>query len=477
VIQAYPIDLLQVGEHFASGVNTPGEVRGLALSGRHVGITCGQIRPGLLDELALFSGGMLRLFVDSGAFSEVEFGAEGLKVVAPIDHAGWVERFEVYRACAALFGPRCFLVAPDRVGCQVTTLERLARYAPDVAACAALRANIIVPVQKGSMSMAAFYRAACEVLGLRGAPIAGIPMKKDATSLADLADLVASLPWFGARIHLLGLGPESPRFAPVIDLIKSIRPNCAITSDSVTIRRLVGRTNGRGGGPRALTRYQDEARGRGITDPSAIKAWGLQRQGRDELELERDLAERAGWFDVELYDSLEEAITDRRAGFPDTAPEVTHEETPRDQAADQGLGDQHDPLAPRRHVAALDDDSGVARPGPRAGDAAPNRPAPRRHRRAPRRRLQDEGGPMIKLNPKARRSALVYAEGFLDACRQAKVADPLDALIETDAYPRLAKIYNVEWMVGWLHGCAEAHGVKVEALWKLVAPSSSKRAA
>ncbi len=36
---AFPADLVQEDQHFASGCNHAGEIRGLALSGRHVGIT------------------------------------------------------------------------------------------------------------------------------------------------------------------------------------------------------------------------------------------------------------------------------------------------------------------------------------------------------------------------------------------------------------------------------------------------------
>lgn len=310
---AIPRDIAQEHEHFASGVNHPGEVRGLALSGRHVGITCGEIREGLMEELAMYDFGMLRLFVDSRAFSEVTFNPAkmGFDVVAPIDHEGWLERFELYTTCARIFRTRCYVVAPDMVGNQAVTLERLAKYAPNVAAVASFRANIIVPVQKGELPMSAMFARACAILNLREMPIAGVPMKKDATSLEDLAELVESLPWYGARLHLLGLGPESKRYAAAIATIKRIRPNASITSDSVTIRRLVGRTNGRGGGPRALTKYQDEARARGL-DAADVKAFALQKQGSDEYEAELDRLEAAGWFDVELFDSLEESMAHRR---------------------------------------------------------------------------------------------------------------------------------------------------------------------
>lgn len=308
---AFPVELAQESRHFASGVNAPGEVRGLALSGRNVGITASVIRCGLLEALERFAGGMQEAFVDSGAFGEVKFGPAGPRVVKPMTDAAWQKVFALYERVARAYGPRARVVAPDRVGCQTTTLERLTRYAANVAAVAALRAQIIVPVQKGELSMAEMFRKSCAILGLRNTPIAGIPMKKDATSLADLAGFVESLPWFGARIHLLGIGPAATRgavkFADVIALIKGIRPNAEITSDSASIRRLVGRTNGRGGTPRALTAAQDEARARGIGDAQDVKAYGLQSQGLDERDRDLERANDAGWFDEELFDTVDEA--------------------------------------------------------------------------------------------------------------------------------------------------------------------------
>lgn len=298
----------QAAQHFASGVNAPGEVRGLAASGRNVGITVGEIRTGLLEALEDVSGGMQRVFVDSGAFGEVAFVDGAFVVVNEITESMWDERFEVYRWAACSYGVRAYIVAPDRVGDQAVTLERLARYAADVQVCASARANVIVPVQKGALPMSEMFRRACEILALPNL-IAGVPMKKDATSLADLAELVASLPVDGARVHLLGLGPESKRFQKVIDLIRSIRPSCSITSDSVTIRRLVGRTNGRGGGPRELTAAQDRARAMGMTDPAEVKATGLAIQGLAELDREKAAARARGWRDEGDDDYVPRAYT------------------------------------------------------------------------------------------------------------------------------------------------------------------------
>ena len=305
---AFPAELVQEARHFASGVNAAGEVDGFAASGRHLGITANQLRKGLLEAIEACVHPMLEVFVDSGAFSEVKFNkaAGRLVVVKPITDASWDARFAVYERVARAHGRRARVVAPDLVGDQDATLARLVKYAARVATIAALGAQVIVPGQKGKLPMSEMYATACQILGLRQQAIAGIPMKKDATSIADLQELVASLPWFGARIHLLGLGPESKRYAEVIAAIKAIRPNADISSDSVTVRRLVGRKNGRGGGPRAITKYQDEARARG-ENGQAVKAYALMSQGLDERDRELERAMDAGWYDDELFDSVEEA--------------------------------------------------------------------------------------------------------------------------------------------------------------------------
>jgi hypothetical protein len=179
----------------------------------------------LLAALEVHGGpGPSRLFVDSGAFGEMDFGPTGPKVNAKreLTPAKWEKVFELYEAMAAQYRTRCYVVAPDRIGDQAHSLALLERYAPRVAAVAAFRARIIVPVQKGSLlSMGDYFKRAQAILGLRdaeldygnkidGGCVAGIPMKKDATSMAELAAFVDSLPMYLNRIHLLGMGPESP---------------------------------------------------------------------------------------------------------------------------------------------------------------------------------------------------------------------------------------------------------------------------
>lgn len=297
----YPFE--QQGQHFASGVNHPGEVKGI---NGWIGIAANEIRTGLIEAIEAGSR-TVNVFVDSGAFSEVAFGPNGVEVVEEISHADWLIRFGIYSRVARAKGCRAYLVAPDRVGDQAVTLARLTRYARR---CRDLvkdhRANLIVPVQKGASSMIAFWHAAVDALDLPLRdrvgdfirPIAGVPMKKDATTLAELEAFAALLP-AGWPIHLLGLGPESKRYTLAIAAIRRANPTAQITSDSNTIRRLVGRTNGRGGGARALTQAQDDARAQGL-EGTELKATALAAVFEDMHRAEVHQAYAQGWSDPEL---------------------------------------------------------------------------------------------------------------------------------------------------------------------------------
>lgn len=74
-------------------------------------------------------------------------------------------------------------------------------------------------------------------------------------------------------------------------------------------------------------------------------------------------------------------------------------------------------------------------------------------------------GTTIELNRYAHDSAIIYAEALLEACKKAKVLDPMRALTDADEFPALLKISEVEYAIGWLNGCAETCGVTVTVLW------------
>lgn len=237
--------------YFPSGSNHQGEIEGFAALGMPVGVAAPEVSEGAIVALERLAGSRSIVFVDSGAFSEVAFGPTGPQIVEEITAEEWDRRLGLYERLGRALGRQLFAVAPDCVGFQAKTLERLATYADRVRALRAIGVNVIVPIQKGELSMAAFDERACEILGFADY-VRGIPSKKDATTTADIVAFLTARPQ-AERVHLLGLGAESERYPEVIAAIEAVRPDLDLYCDSVLIRRFVGKTNGAGGGPRKYT--------------------------------------------------------------------------------------------------------------------------------------------------------------------------------------------------------------------------------
>jgi hypothetical protein len=74
----------------------------------------------------------------------------------------------------------------------------------------------------------------------------------------------------------------------------------------------------------------------------------------------------------------------------------------------------------------------------------------------------------------AKTSARIYAEALIEACEKVG-ADPRRALTDADEFPKLMKISEVEYSIGWLNGCAESHELTVEAFWDRLLPTLAKQ--
>jgi hypothetical protein len=227
---------------FASGTNRTGEIRGMAAVGQDVGVVAGEIvgREPAEKELHALAGTDINVFVDSGAFSEVEITKDGIRTVDPITPARWESIFALYDRLAATLGPQAFLVAPDKIGDQDETLRRLETYRGRLAALAAKGARILVPVQKGALTQAAFAAKVEELLaGIAWQP--ALPCKKSATTPAECAAFVREFAKPGRHVHLLGLGPTNPK-APEY-LRAFVDSGVTVSLDACWITANVGREN------------------------------------------------------------------------------------------------------------------------------------------------------------------------------------------------------------------------------------------
>jgi hypothetical protein len=307
---------LDESRYFVSGSNHAGEIRGLAASGSNVGVAAPEVNAEAFAALCALKGQVgidrelhgfkRRVFVDSGAFSEVGFGPQGPFIAEPITHAEWLERLTLYARLAYHLGKQLYVVAPDCVAHQAETLVRLETYDRWITGVRRLGANVIVPIQKGPRyTMGEFFRIACDILNVQPHEvIAGIPMKKDATTLEELAEFCDTLPLLAPpAIHFLGLGLHSKRYPEALAVVRRhVEIGTEVFCDSVRITALVGRTNGPGGGPRPLTAARDAMLKEGVTGTAEIKARSIVKVWGDAYEGQLDDAVRAGWYDDELLD-------------------------------------------------------------------------------------------------------------------------------------------------------------------------------
>jgi len=264
-------------DYFASGSNHEGEIRGFHRLGINPGVAADRLNDRNVHELKQLAGTGRKVFVDSGAFGEIDFNVpkKGQKgpprpdlpigapfVVKPITDDEWQKRLGRYHELAQVLGGQMYAVAPDKVAHQSETLERLARYAPQVREIAKLGAHVMVPMQKGQLAMPDFAQVAAKRLGMKpDALIWAIPMKKDATTLDELEDFVREAK--PGRVHLLGVGPDSKAYPAIRAMFDRVAPGTALTLDSVKITAAVGRDGTTPDGKpkaRALTAAQDRVR-------------------------------------------------------------------------------------------------------------------------------------------------------------------------------------------------------------------------
>lgn len=247
---------IQPHAYFASGSNRPPEINGCARVGQDVGVAAPEITPVCEEALARLRGTDIQVFVDSGAFSEVSFKEKGREgqcvVVKPMTDRHWDRVLSLYERLALRLGDQLHVVAPDRVGDQAVTLERLARYRLRLARIAGMGARVLVPVQKGTVSQTDFARRVAELLRpIRWVP--ALPCRKAATTPAELGAFVRA---FKPRhVHLMGVGPNGQRTPEYLAELATA-PGVTYQCDANWITSKVGRKDG----IRPYTAAQDVSR-------------------------------------------------------------------------------------------------------------------------------------------------------------------------------------------------------------------------
>jgi hypothetical protein len=227
---------------YASGTNRVTDLQAAVAAGVPIGVDVSRLSDRAIEEMLASA---LSVLVDSGAFSEVSIRDGRIEIASPISNREWKRRLAIYLRIARAFSAkpgatsvaRVTVVAPDRVGSQQITLDRLTQFRSEMQEVQVAGADIVVPLQVGPLPLAEFYAAAATVIGFTIVP--GMPMKKAATTPAAALQFVQQIR--PKRIHLLGMGITNRNAEPLIRSLQHVRPGIHISLDSNRIRAGVGR--------------------------------------------------------------------------------------------------------------------------------------------------------------------------------------------------------------------------------------------
>lgn len=209
---------------FRSGMSASRDFAAAENAGVAIGVVVGELSmPTRILAIPRFLRAGGKLFIDSGAFAEFKTGIEPDfdRVLRCYEFAA--EAFDQYDPA------QLYVVAPDKVGDQGATLERLARYRVRVRALIEAGCHVIVPLQRGALNAAAMLDAVADVLGTR-AFVAGIPSNAEALSIAECATLRHD------RFHILGRVQMSAEQGARLHALTSNNPAAHVTADANWLR-------------------------------------------------------------------------------------------------------------------------------------------------------------------------------------------------------------------------------------------------
>lgn len=226
--------------YFLSGTQgSPGEVEGAArLAKRYpnlgVGIDVSACREDCMLALRQINKKKVKLFVDSGAFGEFQDNK-------PISPDEWDDRLADYEHISRLFKDRAYLVAPDKIGDQAETAQRLIWHAGLLRKPARdYKSWILLVAQaqigEGGLPRHEFWENMRHLLVQMGIPknkiVAALPLQEEAATDQEVKAFARSLGKSVDRYHLLGLGPLRKRLDRIVKIILASNPKARITCDS-----------------------------------------------------------------------------------------------------------------------------------------------------------------------------------------------------------------------------------------------------
>ncbi|MAI64074.1 MAG: hypothetical protein CL600_04195 [Alteromonas sp.] len=227
-------------ETYKSGSSGKTDLLGYMAAGANIGVCAIDASKPVLLLIAQYVSAGGQAFIDSGAFRN--FKARIKDETFP--HLDFDKVFQCYDTVieASEDIRTLILVAPDEVGNQEQSFQLLCRYQKDVKALQDRGAQIMVPLQKGRLSLTEHYYRCRKLLGFDF--ICGLPSNAKAVSSHEINQFLINVS--PTSVHFLGTAESG-----LVHEAKFKSPDTHFTCDATLIRKHIGQN-------RLLTEMQSQ---------------------------------------------------------------------------------------------------------------------------------------------------------------------------------------------------------------------------
>jgi hypothetical protein len=215
---------------YKSGASSKSDILGYIQAGSAIGICVMDASAPVRSLVADYVSQGGKVFADSGAFRTFMAGLRKPDT-KPINFDEVFERYhDIIDRCA---NPSSLIVvAPDVVGNQDESFRLLAEYKREIQLITRRNVKVMVPMQKGVLSIAEHYIRCRELLDTDF--VVGLPSNAEALSRHEVFDFISSVQ--PANIHFLGCSETA-----LVHEAKHRSPDTEFTCDATQLRKHIGK--------------------------------------------------------------------------------------------------------------------------------------------------------------------------------------------------------------------------------------------
>lgn len=219
---------------YRSGASSRADIAGYMRSGLPIGVTITDCSLPVRQLIKEYLNSGHSVFLDSGAFRCFQANLRQINQALPPTNSVNFERvISLYEdiLTSVSNSRNLMIVAPDLVGDQTASFNLLKTYADSLSLFSKTNVKIMIPLQKGQLSINDYYRKCIGICGFEIVP--GIPSNAAAITNEDVKAFIKEFK--PPYLHFLGTSEHE-----LVHVCNYLSPHTRITTDATKLRQHIG---------------------------------------------------------------------------------------------------------------------------------------------------------------------------------------------------------------------------------------------